>query len=111
MDRRKFLGAVSTTVAGAGAATLKPAAEPGSKDKKDKEVPQKAETRRVSYRVKGFTCITCAVGLEVMLRGLKGVARANASYPENTVAIGFDDRVVTEKALRDFISVCGFSVA
>ena len=108
MDRRRFLGAVSTTVAGAGAASLRPATEPGSKDK---EARQKAETRRVTYRVKGFTRITCAVGLEVMLRGLKGVTDANASYPENNVVIGFDDRVVTEKTLRDFISVCGFSVA
>jgi hypothetical protein len=39
------------------------------------------ENRTVVYKVNGFTCIACAVGLEVMLRGLKGVTRANASYP------------------------------
>ena len=29
------------------------------------------ENRSVTYRVKGFTCVTCAVGLEVMLRQQK----------------------------------------
>jgi copper chaperone CopZ len=68
------------------------------------------ETRSVTYKVKGFTCVTCAVGLEVMLRQQKGVARANASYPESKVVIGFDGHLTTEKALKDFIADCGFSV-
>jgi len=63
------------------------------------------------YQVKGFTCVTCAVGLEVMLRGLRGVTRANASYPAARVVIGFDGELTNEKTLRDFISSCGFSVA
>jgi hypothetical protein len=46
-----------------------------------------------------------------MLRGLAGVARANASYPANDVVIGFDEDVTDEKALKDFITACGFSVA
>ena len=62
-------------------------------------------------KVKGFTCITCAVGLEVMLRGLKGVTWAKASYPEANVAIGFDANLTSEKTLRDFIAKCDFSVA
>jgi len=55
--------------------------------------------------------VTCAVGLEVMLRGLKGVTRANASYPEARVVIGFDSNLTTEKALKDFVASCGFLVA
>jgi len=51
------------------------------------------------------------VGLEVMLRGLNGVTRAKASYPEANVAIGFDANLTSEKTLRDFIAKCGFSVA
>ena len=30
------------------------------------------ESKSVTFRVKGFTCITCAVGLEVMLRARIG---------------------------------------
>ena len=108
MDRRRFLcgltAAASTAVglelgrgAGTGASPEATAAVRG--------------TRRVTYQVQGFTCITCAVGLEVMLRGLPGVAEAAASYAENSVAIAFDDRVTNEDALKQFIGVCGFSVA
>jgi copper chaperone CopZ len=96
MDRRNFICSITTgTAAGL---TLAEAAPP-------------KENRSVTYRVKGFTCVTCAVGLEVMLRGLKGVTRANASYPEAKVAIGFDANITSEKALKDFIANCGFSVA
>ena len=73
--------------------------------------PGPAETRCVSYKVKGFTCVTCATGLEVMLREQKGVARAQASYPEANVVVGFDEKLTSESALRDFIAGCGFSVA
>jgi copper chaperone CopZ len=60
--------------------------------------------------VKGFTCVTCAVGLEVMLRGLKGVTRAKASYAQANVKIGFDANLTSEKTLKDFVAACGFSV-
>jgi Cu+-exporting ATPase len=99
MDRRDFLRQVS--VAGAGASVG--ACAGGSSSV--------AENRQVTYQVKGFTCVTCAVGLEVMLRDVKGVARAGASYPDNTVSIGFDDRLTNEEALKAFIADCGFTVA
>jgi Cu+-exporting ATPase len=95
MDRRKFL--CNVTAAGAGAGMTASAA------------PQ--EGAAVNWDVKGFTCITCAVGLEVMLKGLKGVARVKATYPDNKVSIGYDPQQVTEKTLREFIVKCGFRVA
>ena len=49
--------------------------------------------------------------LQQVLRGLKGVTRANASYPEKKVSIGFDSNLVSEKELKAFIASCGFSVA
>ena len=96
MDRRNFICSITT---GASAGLTAADAAP------------RKENRSVTYKVKGFTCITCAVGLEVMLRGLNGVARAKASYPEANVAIGFDANVTSEQTLRDFIAKCGFSVA
>lgn len=95
MDRRNFIcgvGAIGT----AGLTTADAAAR---------------ETTAVTWKVKGFTCITCAVGLEVMLRQQEGVTRAKASYPQNTVAIGFDGKLTSEKVLKEFIAGCGFSVA
>lgn len=96
MDRRNFI----CQVGGVGAASISAAAA---------ATPR--EDRSVVYKVNGFTCVTCAVGLEVMLRGTPGVTRANASYAERKVAIGFDSHLTTEKQLREFISSCGFSVA
>lgn len=64
--------------------------------------------RRVVYQVRGFTCITCAVGLEVMLRGVRGVTEASASYAEGSVAIAFDEQLTSEDALKQFIGSCGF---
>jgi copper chaperone CopZ len=107
MDRRRFLcrltsAAAASTAVGVELGCAPTAAPPEGRVR---------GTRRVTYQVQGLTCITCAVGLEVMLRGFRGVAEATASYPENSVAIAFDDQVTSEDALKQFISVCGFSVA
>ncbi len=68
-------------------------------------------SRRASFQVRGFTCITCAVGLEVMLRGVRGVTEASASYAENRVVIAFDEQLTSEDALKQFIAACGFSAS
>jgi Cu+-exporting ATPase len=104
MDRRKFLsqiiaGAAGTTAAGLAATSVVTAVKPLK------------ENRVVTWQVHGFTCITCATGLEAMLLQQKGVARASASYPEARVLIGFDDHLTSEEKLRRFIAGCGFSVA
>jgi hypothetical protein len=99
MDRRNFL--CKLTASGTAAAAVAHAAAPS----------HPSETRAVTWKVKGFTCITCSVGLEVMLRGLNGVTRASASYPANNVMVGFDEHVTSEKILKEFITVCGFTVA
>lgn len=109
MDRRRFLrrltaaGAVGAAVGvelgcGTGTPPSGSAATPGS-------------TTRVTYQVKGFTCITCAVGLEAMLRGVRGVTEASASYGEHKVTIAFDEQVTSDVALKQFVTDCGFSVA
>jgi anaerobic selenocysteine-containing dehydrogenase len=109
MDRRNFLCKVTTAAGAVGAAgAVTPAAATASPP--PDHAPKARETRSVTWKVKGFTCITCSVGLEVMLRGLNGVARANATYPGNQVMIGYDARVINEKTLKEFITVCGFSV-
>ncbi len=95
MDRRKFIRNV--TAAGTASGLALQAGTP-------------QETHSVKYAVEGFSCITCAVGLEAMLKTRKGVARVAASYPEKSVVIGFDNKMTSEKALTDFIAGCGFSV-
>ena len=96
MDRRNFIQ--RATVAGASGITAASAA------------PAEAN-KTATFQVKGFTCITCAIGLEVVLREQKGVVRAKASYPEQRVVIGFDSTATSEDALRTFINkTTGFTV-
>ena len=71
----------------------------------------KRATRRATYQVRGFTCVTCAVGLEVMLRDVRGVTEASANYAESSVAVAFDEQLISEDALKQFIGSCGFSAA
>ena len=110
MDRRRFICQVTAAAAAGAAASLELAPVAVPREAHASTLPE-GETRSVTYQVNGFTCITCAVGLEVMLRGLNGVTRANASYPANNVVIGFDEHATNENALKEFIKLCGFSVA
>jgi len=95
MDRRNIICGVGA-IGRAGLTTAEPAAR---------------ETTSFTSIVKGLTCITGGVGLEVMLRQQEGVTRAKASYPQNSVAIGFDAKLTSENVLQKFIAGCGFSVA
>ncbi len=93
MIRRRFLGFM--TLAGAGGiATLSKAAA--------------TEKRSVAYKVSGFTCVTCAVGLETLLHREKGVLSASASYPDGTTLITFNPAVISEQQINAVIDSMGF---
>jgi copper chaperone CopZ len=66
--------------------------------------------RTVSYRVKGFSCITCATGLDTMLCQQTGVTSSKSTYPEGSATVGFDPEQITEKAIAAFITSLGFTV-
>jgi copper chaperone CopZ len=95
MQRRRFVQML--TIAGAG--TLAAI-----------ETPRFGETRTVSWHVNGFTCVTCAVGLETMLQQRKGVKWVKATYPEAMVTLKYDPRSVTPEQLRSLIADLGFRV-
>lgn len=103
MDRRQFLnrvaGGVACATAGSGLVTGLELAAPAPRN-----------SRSVVYHVKGFSCITCATGLEVMLLRKNGVLRASASYPDARVSIAFAENLISEADLRNFIASCGFTV-
>jgi Cu+-exporting ATPase len=66
-------------------------------------------TKTVTYRIEGFSCVTCAVGLDAMLRERKGIVRSKSSYPDRTAAIEFNPELVTEKQIEAFIGELGFT--
>jgi copper chaperone CopZ len=67
-------------------------------------------SKTVTYQVKGFTCITCATGLDTLLNQQKGVASSKSTYPAGKVMVAFDPNQTTEHAIVAFISDLGFTV-
>ena len=64
----------------------------------------------VTYHVRGFSCVTCATGLDTMLAKQKGIASSSSTYPEGVATIGFDPDQISEQQIKDFISSLGFTV-
>ncbi|WP_446743357.1 heavy-metal-associated domain-containing protein [Silvibacterium acidisoli] len=94
MERRRFMQLAGL----AGVSTIAAANALESKDAKT-----------IAYSVKGFTCITCAVGLETLLRQEKGVLKAEASYPGASVVIHYDSAKVNPDQLKGYIAEMGFT--
>ncbi|WP_158944759.1 heavy-metal-associated domain-containing protein [Granulicella sp. S190] len=93
MIRRKFLG-LMTLASATGLATLKTAAA--------------LEKKTAAYKVAGFTCITCAVGLETLLQREHGIAAAKATYPEAILTVTYDPRTISEAAIVEVVESLGF---
>jgi Cu+-exporting ATPase len=95
MFRRRFLKLVTIASVGGLAPLESMAAKAG---------------KTVIYHVKGFSCITCAAGLDTMLGQQKGVISSKSTYPEGQVTVGFDPNQITEQAIVCFITDLGFTV-
>jgi hypothetical protein len=68
-----------------------------------------AESTLVMH-VSGFSCPTCAVGLETLLSKEAGVLRAAATYPEGNVTIVYRPETIAEPKLRNLIKSFGFGI-
>src|ERR1700753_4082667 len=64
----------------------------------------------VIYHVRGFSCFTCATGLDTMLRREKGIASSSSTYPEGVATTGFAPDQTSEQQIKDFIASLGFTV-
>jgi copper chaperone CopZ len=95
MDRRGFIQRISA--AGTGSLAMV-------------GISSAAEGKAVAFKVKGYSCVTCAIGLEVLLRQQKGVSRVKASYTDSNVAISFDPEVISERSIKNLIASMGFTV-
>ena len=66
---------------------------------------------QVTYHVSGFTCITCAVGLDTVLERRKGVVSCNSSYKDARTTVCFHPEIVSEAEIRNAIAEMGFTAA
>ncbi len=94
MVRRDFLG----RVAQAGIAGLC-ALEAGCSELRESTV---------LFRVNGFTCVTCAAGLETLLGRERGVRHVTATYPEGMARVVYDADATGEAAIAAAIQSMGF---
>lgn len=105
MIRRQFLKLASlasaTGLASLGAVETVPSERP---------LASRQALRSVQWNVQGFTCVTCAVGLETMIGRQPGVASVQATYPQGRVSIQYDPAQVNEATLRSAIEELGFRV-
>ncbi|HEX4379469.1 MAG TPA: heavy-metal-associated domain-containing protein [Candidatus Acidoferrum sp.] len=69
-----------------------------------------APKKVVTYHVRGFSCSTCATGLDTLLLQQKGIASSSSTYPQANATIGFDPDQISEPQIKDFISTLGFTV-
>src|ERR1700744_6478252 len=95
MFRRRFLQ-IATLASVGGLAPLETMAAPAGKT--------------VMFQVKGFSCITCATGLDTMLGREKGFQSSKSTYPEGKVTVSFDPKQTSEQATVKFITDLGFIV-
>jgi len=70
----------------------------------------KGKDQIVIFRVRGFSCITCATGLDTMLCQQRGVASSKSTYPEGIVKVAFDPEQISTKQIAAFIAELGFTV-
>jgi copper chaperone CopZ len=89
MLRRKFLSSTSLALAATGM--------------------QAEAAKTVTYHVKGFTCVTCAVGLDTLMTRQKGVLSCKSSFAAATSVIAFHPELITEETIRNCIAELGFT--
>jgi Cu+-exporting ATPase len=98
MHRRSFIQTLAGS--GAGVALLKL----GTPEKR------LTENASVAWTVKGFTCVTCAVGLQTILEKHEGIARVKANYPSGQVHVAFDSTRIAAAEIKRLIEDAGFTV-
>lgn len=102
MERRNFL---RTVVIGSGTGAGLAALE------RQKKQAAKLEWPKVEWRVEGFYCPTCAIGLETLLQRNEAIGSVTAEYPSGRVRIGYDAAKITPATIAALIEEAGFKVS
>jgi copper chaperone CopZ len=67
-----------------------------------------SKIRKAAYHIEGFTCITCAVGLDTLLKEEKGIVHSKSSYADRTSIVEYDSDQIREEEIRVRIQEFGF---
>jgi copper chaperone CopZ len=63
------------------------------------------------FRVLDMHCSNCVMTIEGLEDDLPGVKSVRASYHKGTVEVEYDEKRVTEAAIKDAITRLGYAVA
>jgi copper chaperone CopZ len=66
--------------------------------------------KTATYHVKGFSCPTCATGLDTMLGQQRGIVSSKSTYPEGLVKVSYRPEKITEEWIVAFITDMGFQI-
>lgn len=103
MHRRNFMKALAGGSASVALLNLEASAKAPAESKS-------VGNETVAWTVKGFTCVTCAVGLQTILQQEKGIAKVTAEYPSGKVQVAFDSHTITPTQIKSLIEKAGFKV-
>ncbi len=80
----------------------------GASSLTDVQAVTKSKEAVLHYKITGFSCVTCAVGLDAMLQREKGVVWSQSSYKDATTHVCFHPDLTNDQALRNAIADLGF---
>lgn len=64
---------------------------------------------RVNLKITGMTCSGCAVAVEMALKGVAGVEKAQVNIETGTAEVGFNKEAVTSEQLILAVKFAGYS--
>ncbi len=66
--------------------------------------------RKISLRVGGMSCASCATNIEKALMGLEGVAKASVNFAAETAAVEYDSSKQDIQSMEKAVEAIGYSV-
>jgi P-type Cu2+ transporter len=70
----------------------------------------RAGTQTDSFPVTGMTCASCAVSVESMLNAQEGVTNAVVNYPNQSVLVTYDPKVIMPSQMRPIVKSIGYDL-
>lgn len=67
--------------------------------------------KKVSFKLSGLNCVSCAVLIDTVLEELPGVKSAKTNYVDESVLVDYDESLVTTEALIAAIRKEGYDVS
>ena len=75
-----------------------------------KEVKNTSSTRNEIYKVSGMTCASCAISLESNLKPLKGIIQVSVNYPNQSIAVEFNEAIVSKETIQKTAKDIGYEI-